>query len=145
MGKVLLGLGNPLGRDDAVGLRVAELLRGSDWTVFAVQPLENILGLLERSAPELLLVVDAAEIGLPPGSIRQLGLPSSRTMLGSTHGLPLSVLFSVFPSLTGKIVLIGIQPKDLGFGEDLSPEMEEAARKLVEMIRREEFWTIPKL
>jgi hydrogenase 3 maturation protease len=89
--KILLGLGNPVGRDDAVGLRVAEALREAEWLSIPAPALENVLGLVEKEKPEKLVIVDAAEMGLPPGTIRRLPLGKGAEMLGSTHGLPLSL------------------------------------------------------
>lgn len=145
MAKVLLALGNRLGRDDALGMRVAEGLQGSDWQVITTTNIENALGLIGRIRPELLVVVDAASMGLPPGSIRRLPLFPSERMLGSTHGLPLSFLLSQIQGAAGEIVLIGVEPKELGFGGGLSPEVEEAARTLAELLREGRISAIPEI
>ena len=143
MGKVLLGLGNPLGRDDGVGLYVASVLRAPDWIAIPAQSLENVLGKVEKAEPEKLVIVDAAEMGLPPGTVRRLPLEESAKMLGSTHGLPLSFLLSFVR--VREVVLIGIQPKEYGIGEGLSPEVRTAADSLIRLLQENREHEIPEL
>ena len=141
--KILLGLGNPVARDDAVGLWVAEALRGAEWLSIPASALENVLGLVEKEKPEKLVIVDAAEMGLPPGTIRRLPLGKGAEMLGSTHGLPLSFLISLVD--VPEVVLIGIQPKEYGLGEGLSPEVQAAADSLIRLLRENREHEIPEL
>ncbi|MCX7750777.1 MAG: hydrogenase 3 maturation endopeptidase HyCI [Candidatus Bipolaricaulota bacterium] len=144
--KVLLGVGNPLRRDDGVGVWVAERLRGSAWeVVLAGTSVENALGLVRRLAPELLVVVDAAEMGLPPGSVRRLPLPGAERMLGSTHGLPLSLLLGTVKDRVGELVLIGIQPAERSLGEGLTPAVRAGAEGLVALLRTGDLGKIPPL
>jgi hydrogenase 3 maturation protease len=143
MRKVLLGLGNPLGRDDGVGLYVASKLHGTDWLAIPAQSLENVWGKVEKEKPEKLVIVDAAEMGLPPGTIRRLPLGKGAEMLGSTHGLPLSLLLSLVG--VPEVVLIGIQPKEYGLGEGLSPEVHAAADSLIRLLRENREHEIPEL
>lgn len=141
--KVLMGLGNPLAGDDGVGLRVAEGLLGTDWVVIpaGISP-ENALGLIQKLRPELLVVVDAAEMGLPTGSFRILPLEWVPRFLGSTHGLPLGFLIEIIRGAARRVVLIGVQPGRRS-GEGLSPEVERAAEELVGILRRGELESIP--
>ena len=141
--KILLGLGNPVGRDDAVGLWVAEALRGTEWLSIPAPALENVLGLVEKEEPKKLVIVDAAEMGLPPGTIRRLPLGKGAEMLGSTHVLPLSFLLSLVH--IPEVVLIGIQPKEYGLGEGLSPEVQAAADSLIRLLRENREYEIPEL
>lgn len=141
--KILLGLGNPVGRDDAVGLWVAEALRGTEWLSIPAPALENVLGLVEKEKPEKLVIVDAAEMGLPPGTIRRLPLGKGAEMVGSTHGLPLPFLLSLVD--VPEVVLIGIQPKEYGLGEGLSPEVQAAADSLIRLLRENREHEIPEL
>ena len=116
-----------------MGLRVAEALRGTEWLSIPAPALENVWGLVEKEKPEKLVIVDAAEMGLPPGTIRRLPLKKGAEMLGSTHGLPLSFLLSVVH--VPEVMLIGIQPKEYGLGEGLSPEVRAAAEALIHLLR----------
>ncbi len=144
MCRVILGIGNPLRRDDGVGLWVAGQMQGSGWEVIpAGQSAENALGLVSRLAPDLLVVVDVAEMGLPPGSVRRLPLEDAVHMLGSTHALPLPFLLSTVRDQVGKIVLIGIQPADRSLGESLTPPILAAGEELVAVLRHGHLEEIP--
>ena len=135
--KMLIGVGNPLGRDDGVGVYVAQLLQGEPgWIAVPAGPaLENALSLAERLRPELLVIVDAADMGLPPGSFRRLATESAPRMLGSTHALPLDFALKLVQEVAGEISLIGIQPHDLSLGEGLTPEVKEGAERLASLLR----------
>lgn len=141
--KVLLGLGNPLGRDDALGLRLAERFQAPGWTSIPGQSVENVIGMIAKVKPELLVVVDAAEMGLSPGSIRRLPLKHPSAMLGSTHGISLPLLLSL--SGVSHVVMVGVEPKERGLGEGLSPEVEEALGRLSEILAADRLAEIPEL
>ncbi|MCX7843843.1 MAG: hydrogenase maturation protease [Candidatus Bipolaricaulota bacterium] len=143
MKKVLLGIGNPLGRDDALGLRLAEGFAGPGWVALPAPSVENALRKVKSLEPDLLVVVDAAEMGLPPGSIRRLPLHHAPAMLGSTHGLPLPLLLR----LAGipHVVLIGVEPKERGVGEGISPEVAEALSRLARILAEGRLEEIPEL
>jgi len=142
---VVLGLGSPLRRDDFAGIAVLRALRrlltekgqltGSGERVLLVEggsAPENVLGLVARARPTHVLIVDAADLGLPPGSAALIRPEEAGSAhLPSTHTLPVRFLCSYLSRLTGaKTLVLGIQPKDIGFGEGLSPELEDAIKHL---------------
>ena len=140
---VVLGLGSPLRRDDFVGVAVVRelrrLLAEKARRVFLLEggsAPENVLGLVARAGPSHVLIIDAADLGREPGSvalIRPEEAGSSHPP--STHTLPLRFLCSYLASLTrARLLVLGVQPKDLGFGEGLSPEVAETARRLAELL-----------
>ncbi|HEU67912.1 MAG TPA: hydrogenase 3 maturation endopeptidase HyCI [Candidatus Acetothermia bacterium] len=142
----MLGIGNPLRRDDGAGLWVAERLRGTGWEVIpAGQGVENALGVVRRLAPDLLVIVDAAEMGLPPGSVRRLPVEGAGRMLGSTHALPLPFLLGTVWDAVGKMVLIGIQPADRSLGEGLTPAVQVGAEALVALLRAGDVEAVPPM
>ncbi|MGY4706166.1 hydrogenase 3 maturation endopeptidase HyCI [Candidatus Bipolaricaulota sp. J31] len=146
MEKVLLGVGNPLARDDGVGVWVAERFRGDGWvSIPAGQAPENVLGKIARLAPRCLVVVDAVEMGLAPGEVRRIPWEPGRAPWGSTHSLPLSALFLELCRDIREVILIGVQPKDLSLGEGLSPEVAAAARELLGVLERGDLAAIPEL
>lgn len=111
-------------------------MRGRGWEVISAGPsVENVLGIVRRLAPDLLVVVDAAEMGLPPGTVRRLPLDGSERMLGSTHALPLPFLLSTVRDRVGEIVLVGIQPADRSLGEGLTPAVKAGAEELGARLR----------
>jgi hydrogenase 3 maturation protease len=136
MKRLLLGVGNRLLGDDGIGPEVATALAGSHWqTIDAGVSPENVTGEVAREAPDLLVVVDAADMGLAPGSIRRLPWDDAPRMLVSTHGLPLPFILDRLREAAGAIVLIGVQPSRLVLGEDLTDVARDAVRALVTLLR----------
>ncbi len=134
-----------MGRDDGVGVYVARAMAGDSgwWAIPAGLALENALGLVERERPELLVIVDAADMGLPPGSFRRLPLERAEEMLGSSHALPLGFLAGIIQRAAREVVLIGVQPADLSPGEGLSPKVKKAADDLISLLKSGKLELIP--
>jgi len=119
-----------------VGLRVGKLLGGSSWRVIlAGQSPENSVALVEREKPDVVVIVDAAEMGLAPGEFRQLQLSQTARMIGSTHALPLGVLVQLLRPRAKRVVLIGVQTGDRSLGEGLTPAVEQGAVRLAAILR----------
>jgi len=141
MKRLLLGVGNRVSGDDGAGPAVAERLGNDDgWhSIDCGLALENASGIVARERPDLLVIVDAARMGLPAGSIRRLPINGTDRMLASTHGLPLAfVIERLAASVVGEIAFIGIEPRDLALGDGLSPPVSAAVDRLVETLRRGE-------
>lgn len=133
----VLGVGHDLCGDDAVGVRLAESLRrsmGETRDVLVVEAgsaPENFTGLLRRFRPNLVLVVDAAQMQAKPGTVRWLDWEDVEYTGASTHSLPLPILVRYLQSELGcQVALIGIQPQQT-FQEDwLSAPVRRAAREV---------------
>ncbi len=102
---------------------------------------ENYLGPLVKDPPGRLIVVDAAEMGLPPGSVRRVDLAGSGSVSFSSHGIPLHLLLEPLKGRT-EIIVIGIQPAARGIGEELSPEVSEAVKRVAHALRQGEEYGI---
>ena len=143
MKRMLLGVGNRLSHDDGAGPAVAAALADSAWmAVDCGTALENAAGLVSRERPDLLVIVDAATMDSPPGSLYRLPTQAEDRMLASTHGLPISFVLEHMKAAAAEILLIGIEPADLSFGEGLSPAVDAAVRDLVNRLRRDEWGSI---
>ncbi len=130
MKRMLLGVGNILSRDDGAGPTVARSLsEAPGWiAIDCGTSLENACGWVVRERPDLLVIVDAARMGLNPGSVRRLPLAERDRMLASTHGLPVSFVWERMLAAVRTGIMIGIEPGDLGFGEGLSESVSRATR-----------------
>lgn len=96
---------------------------------------ENCTGQVRHFAPDLVLLVDAAQMDAPPGTIRWLDWRSCDGLSASTHTMPLSLLGEYFTAvLHCEVALIGIQPASLDLGETLSPQAIAAAEQVVETL-----------
>ncbi len=143
---VLMGIGNEMRGDDGIGVYVAKNFKKEGWKVIvAGQVPEDFTGEIKRLKPEKLVLVDAALMGLDPGEIRIVPVEKISDVAFSTHGMPLSFFISYLKGFVGKIVLIGIQPERLEFGESLSENVIEAGKRLIEIIHQENEYNLKTL
>ncbi len=146
---LVLGVGNVLKGDDAVGPYVVERL--AEYSVETLKAIdcgmvpENYTSVVRRLRPGHLVIVDAADMGLPPGSVRIV--PKSRAgALGlSTHSMPLSMFMDYVGELAGHVTLVGMQPERMRLGEEISDRVCAAADELADAIREGRLCEIPRL
>lgn len=137
----VLGIGNELNGDDSAGNWVARKLRErlTDQPNLLVMDCgvipENASGPLRRFQPRYILLVDAADLNEPPGTIQFVELDQVRGFSASSHSLPLSVLakFLVQEFHCG-VGLCCIQPQSLEFEAKLSSPVRKAVTALVKEI-----------
>ena len=89
----------------------------------------------ESLHPEILLLVDAAEMGLPAGEFRVVPPYRIADVSIGTHSLPLTHLIDYLSPDAGQIIFVGIQPASMEMGQGLSPAVREGAERLTDMIR----------
>jgi hydrogenase 3 maturation protease len=90
---------------------------------------ENLTGAIRRFAPDLVLLVDAAEMGEPAGAVRWLSWQETTGVSAATHALPPYMVAQFLASELGcEVALIGIQPQETAFGASLSPPVQRAVR-----------------
>jgi len=137
----VLGIGHELCGDDAVGVRLAGMLRpltaGNERLLIieAGPAPENFTGSLRRFRPDLVLLVDAAQMDTGPGTIAWLDLQSTGGISASSHTLPLHILVSYLEAeLACQVALIGIQPQQTFADEPLTPPVQAAAQAVVEAL-----------
>jgi hydrogenase maturation protease HycI len=135
----VVGIGHELRGDDAAGISVARQLRtrSARWkhvlVVDAGSAPENHTGVLRRFGPRLVLLVDAAFLELPAGTVRWLAWDDAAGVSASTHTLPASVLARYLAAeLRCEVALLGIQPATMTIGAALSaPVSRSVARTVV--------------
>ena len=135
----LVGLGNELLGDDAVGLHLVRALREklppSVLLVEAGTVPENITGELIRQAPALTLFIDALHADLRPGEISIQEEESITNSSFSTHSLPLPVLLSYLrASYSSSFAIVGVQVEQTTFGAQLSAAVNQALASTAQAI-----------
>lgn len=129
-----VGVGHELCGDDAVGVRIAELMRprlaGDDsvLVVSAGPAPENFTSVLRRFRPDLIVMLDSALMDEQPGAIRWLDWQETEGISASTHTLPLHIFASYLTAELGcSMALIGIQPGQTFADAPLTPPVQAAA------------------
>jgi hydrogenase 3 maturation protease len=142
----VVGIGHELRGDDAAGVTLVRLLKrwSHDSSLLVIEAglaPENCCGLLFRCRPDLVLLVDAADMGTEPGTVRWLDWQdvTGPQWHVSTHTLPLDLLATYLTAgLACPVALLGIQVADVSLGAALTPAVkfavEATARQLVEQL-----------
>lgn len=153
----VLGMGNELKGDDIAGVLASRLLKirlrqseiltserlGLDYVdngpailvIEAGLAPENFSGTLRRFKPDWVLVIDAAQMGLPAGSTQSLEWQDVTGFSGSTHILPPSVMAEFLINELGcNLMFIGIQPASTEFDAPISRSVALAVRQVTKEI-----------
>ncbi len=125
---VFVGVGNTLKGDDGAGPRIAKKTGGID----AGTAPENFISKITRSKPETVVIFDALDFGGKPGEATVVDAMKTDGILLSTHAIPLSKFACMLKP--AKVWLVGIQPKSIGFGEDMSKEVLKSAGRIADEI-----------
>ena len=137
---VVVGVGNPIRQDDNVGLAVVAGLQGkvpADVCLLECEMVpEGYLLDIEEFKPSHVLLIDAAVLGRRPGDADLVAVDEMEAFSAvSSHVLPLRLFCEYIEKTTGaKIRLLLIEPKIMEFGETMSPELQDAAEKLTELL-----------
>jgi hydrogenase 3 maturation protease len=135
----VLGAGSELLADDAAGVMITdELIRrfgekpGRFLFLSGSTAPECFTGEIKKFSPDLLLIIDAADMGLKPGEIRSIDPAEVAGVSFSTHMLPLKVMLEYLQKETGcRTAIIGIQPGSLEFGGEMTKEVKAIVEELV--------------
>jgi hydrogenase 3 maturation protease len=135
---VLLGIGNSSKGDDGVGPWLLGKLQGRvNGTLLdcGVAP-ENFLGRIINLRPRKIILLDAANLDEPPGTMRLIGPDHLEEGQVSTHGASLKLAIDYLQAaIPGLIVwLLLIQVKRCVLGEDISDEVRHSIDGFVSML-----------
>jgi hydrogenase maturation protease len=144
---LLLGLGNPLRGDDGIGPRVIEALnrRGLPEGVTALDAGTGGLDLLQvLEGWERAIIIDAADVGREPGQFVHFA-PGEARLIGaedvsSLHNAGLAEVLALADAIghpLPEMVIFGVQPAKIGWGEGLSEAVEATLADLVDEVLEE--------
>jgi hydrogenase 3 maturation protease len=155
-GTIVLGIGNRLGGDDAAGNYVVDMLnqrqRGAK-TLFPTEIMaidagtapESYTSVIRQHRPDLLILVDAADMGLAPGALRTITPEKISVLSFSTHNMPLSMFISYVREFCGQVLLVGVQTERTETGGGISKTVRKSVEKLAEAILEGRIAEIPLL
>jgi hydrogenase 3 maturation protease len=128
---VILGIGNEMRGDDGLGPVMAQKLapyEKENFTVFDAKTVpENFTGAIKKEAPSHMIILDAVDMNEAPGHIRLVNKEEIANYNISTHAMSLSFLIKYLESTHPvKIILLGIQPKNMDLNRGISPEIQKS-------------------
>ncbi len=138
-----VGIGNEFNADDCVGPLIARKLaarltpREDVLALDAGVAPENFTGTLRKFQPDLVVLIDAVDMGQPVGTIAWLPWDAVEGMDAFTHGLPPAVLGAFLRQELGcEVELIGIQPASLTFDQPPAREVIASVSRVVGRITK---------
>lgn len=134
---VILGIGNPLQGDDAVGPNLVDFLhRRVDATLInAGEVPENYLSSIQAAQPEVVLIIAALELGAEAGCMAVMDSDRLRAIENFTHNPGLAFLALLIQDGTGaEVILVGVQPEATAFAAELSNPVHRTLESLEEML-----------
>jgi hydrogenase maturation protease len=143
MGKFVLGIGNVLLGDEGVGCHVVHALEGiplPDVKIIDGGTCPDAFQLLEDA--DKLVIVDAVKGGGTPGQIYRFHLEDvtlEQKPFLSLHdvGLVDNLMLMQLWRNIGEAVIIGVEPREINWGLELSPELREKMPQIIETILAE--------
>jgi hydrogenase 3 maturation protease len=136
---LFVGIGNLLKSDDGVGVYISTRINNSGLiqSLTVEASIENYIGKINTINPDILVLIDCAEIKSPPGSIRLLPIDRIKDLTFNTHSISLKRLSEFFNM---PVYILGIQPEKIEFGENISYIVKEVADRLIKVINKEEVY-----
>lgn len=137
---LIIGYGNPLRSDDAIGHHVAQAMQGrlrhtrlQVHTTYQLVP--ELVSLI--SSARLVVFIDA-RIGDTPGEVfSQLVIPEAAAGALTHHVNPASLLAASAElySSTPSAILISITGADFDYGAELSPELQQKLPTIADQVK----------
>ena len=143
---VVLGMGNLLLKDEGIGVHVAQRLMERELPPDVEVMDGGTAGfalLDEIKYRKMVIVIDAVMAGEPPATIYRFGTEDievkPKTVI-SLHEVDFANILS-FSDMLGErpedVTVVGIEPKSLEAGLELSPEIEQKIPKIIELVMDE--------
>ncbi len=128
--------------DDAAGVEVIRLLKERKKTnavlIDAGTVPENYLNKISETNPDIIILIDAADMQQPPGTVLELSPEDLGCCSFSTHSGSLSLVIDYLKQETkADIRLIGIQPGKRDVGAEMTKQVRNAINQLLPELEKE--------
>jgi len=142
---VIIGIGNLILRDEGVGVHAVRELEGRDLpprveVIDGGTALMDLLSVIRDA--EKIIVIDALKGGGEPGTIYRVcpdDLMAEAEHPLSLHQVGLLEVLGMARQIGGdpEVVIIGVEPKEISWGMELTPEVEAKLPKVIETVLAE--------
>lgn len=133
----VLGLGNTDRADDGAGILVALALK-ERFPSFSYSEHDGVEGTVldisEKKGDATVLFVDAANMGLEPGSIKFIPKDKIKETAITTHRVAVALMASILERSGKKAAVIGIQPETIEFRGRVSKPVQASVQKVVDAL-----------
>lgn len=132
--KIIIGVGNELLGDDGAGSALCREGVFGFYCIDAGTLPENFTGVIRKNRPDIVVIVDAACMGINPGEVRIIPHERINETGTGTHKISLNHFISFIKPFTGDVILIGIEPLAMEYGSELSPPVILAVQYIRECL-----------
>ncbi|MFH0731597.1 MAG: hydrogenase maturation peptidase HycI [Candidatus Omnitrophota bacterium] len=136
---VIVGVGNVLKGDDSFGpVFVGKIKNKTDAVcIDAGTAPENYTGKITKERPDTILIIDVVHLDKKPGEWEILKKEDIIKSGFTTHDISPNMFIEYLEKETGAdIYLLGVQPKNLGFGDRMSKDVKNTLKELLECMKR---------
>jgi hydrogenase 3 maturation protease len=132
---LFVGIGNILKSDDGAGVYISRNLEETDnVSALTVEvSIENYIGKINSLNPDILVLIDCMDLGEEAGIYKLLNINQVQDLTYNTHNISLKKLKDFFRM---PVFILGIQPANLDFGENLSYLVKEIADSIIKLINK---------
>ncbi len=134
---VLLGIGSQWRGDDQAGSMLARGLPRTQrfYPIDCGDVPEAYTGPVKEFQPDTIVIADAVDFGQEPGEIAILAAEAVTDRRLDTHRPSLRTMVDYLKAETGaRVAILGIQPGNLGFGEEVTPGVHQSVTILQALI-----------
>ncbi|MDA3954694.1 MAG: hydrogenase maturation protease [Bacteroidales bacterium] len=133
--KLFVGIGNVLKSDDGIGVYISNKINEST----SIQKLtveisiENYIGKINSLTPDVLILVDCVAFNKEAGYYELLAAEKVKDFTLNTHNISLKRISKLFKM---PVYILGVQPKKIDFGEDISEAVRNTANNILDIINQ---------
>jgi hydrogenase 3 maturation protease len=128
--KAVISIGNPIKTDDNIGNIVLDKIDVDAMKIRAETSPENFIKKMKGC--DEIIIIDALQFGGRVGEVRKFDLENVEDRMMSTHSIPIAMFKKFFPD--SKITVVGIQPKGIDFGDEMSDEIKAKTDSIVKEV-----------
>jgi len=134
---LIVGIGNQFKSDDGFGPALINRIQGKVKATCLDAGLspENYIGKIIKFRPQVILFVDAVSMDVPVATVKLIDSDQIALYGFSTHNMsPKLMIDNIMSQIDTKVFMLGVQPKNLEFGEEISPELNGVLNSLETII-----------
>ncbi len=130
---LFVGIGNVLLSDDGVGVYISQRLKeqGNIKILTVEVSIENYIKKINDFKASTIILLDSANFSREPGYACLLPVSKVLDFTTTTHNISLKNVSKFF---TANVLVLGIQPQSVSFGEKLSEPVKKVADKIIRLI-----------
>ncbi len=142
---VVIGVGNLLLGDEGAGIHAVKVLQEMELppevTLIDGGTSPDLIAYVR--AGDRLIIIDAARAGGEPGTVYRFlpeDLAAGKAMIASAHEMGVAEnlgLMKLAGNEPAETIIIGVEPKEIDWGTELSPELKQKLPEIIEVVLQE--------